>query len=171
MILPLVIAPDSRLKQKSLPVEKIDNSIKELAENMFDTMYENQGIGLAAVQVGVLKQVIVVDVEWTRKDARDAQMVLVNPVISEKSSNNTPLQEGCLSFPNETVEIDRPETITVNYLDLEGNKQTLSADGLLAKCIQHEIDHMNGISIDNYASFVKHKTMMNRLRKFKRVNK
>lgn len=160
-ILPLVIAPNTLLQQKSLPIANITTEIQTLAHNMLETMYANDGIGLSAVQVGVLKRLITVDIKQDKKE----QFIMINPEIIENSSDQSKYNEGCLSFPHESVTITRPEFITVTYLDLEGKQQTIKADGLFATCIQHEIDHLNGITISSYISPLKRTMMLKRLTK------
>lgn len=127
------------LKEKSEKVDKIDKEIKELANNMFKTMYFSNGIGLAGVQVGVLKRIFVIDVPDIGK------YVMINPVILERSKNISVYEEGCLSLPGISHEVERSNLITVEYQDLDGKKQKLEASDLLATCIQHEYDHLEGI--------------------------
>ena len=173
--LPLVIAPDPRLLQKSQEVPEVNEEIRELMNRMFETMYQNRGIGLAAIQVGVLKRVIVVDVEHEKDEngniTNKQQYFMANAVILQKSQNLDCFEEGCLSFPGQNVSISRPNEITVEYLDYNNTKQVLNATGMLAKCIQHEIDHTNGISISEHASALKRKLIFDRLLKFKKQNK
>lgn len=171
-MLNLVIAPADVLLQMARPVEKVDDSVRELMDGMFRVMYENHGIGLAANQVGVLKRVIVVDVEHDRdKDENiinKKQYFMANPEVLSHSDAKSSLAEGCLSFPGERVEIERPTSIKVKFVDYDGNPQEIEATGLLATCIQHEIDHLNGVSISNYVSHLKRDMMFSRLRKYKK---
>ena len=149
-ILPIIIAPDPRLKTKSFMVEKIDGEIKNLVHDMFETMYYERGIGLAAVQIGVHKRVLVADVEWrgSRYSEEDAgemvsagkQFVLINPEILSDSGDEHIYKEGCLSFPEQYADVVRPSEIRVKYMDLEGKTREEHFEGLLATCIQHEID-------------------------------
>lgn len=167
--LPLVIAPDPRLKTKSTPIEKVDDEIRALAKDMFDTMYHELGIGLAAVQVGVLKRLLVVDVSWREGETPGEQYALINPEIIEESEDDHAYKEGCLSFPDQFAEVTRPDNVQVRYLDLDGNKQEKTFDGLLATCIQHEIDHLNGIVFVDHVSNVKRDMIMRKLKKMKKL--
>src|SRR5579884_2330265 len=169
-ILPIVIAPDPRLKTRSEPIDKIDASIQKLAADMLETMYHEKGIGLAAVQVGVLKRLLVTDIAWRDEEGITPgnQKVLVNPEIVEDSEEMNVYKEGCLSFPDQFAEVERPKTVRVRYLNLDGVQKEENFTGLEATCIQHEIDHLNGIV------FVDHITMMKRdmiLRKLKKLKK
>jgi peptide deformylase len=168
-ILPLVIAPDARLKTVSSPVEKIDDSIRQLAVDLFDTMYNEKGIGLAAVQVGVLKRMLVADVSWRDDDGKPGeQFVLINPEVVTGSSTIHTYKEGCLSFPEQYADVTRPESVRVRYLDLDGNTQEREFDGLHATCIQHEIDHLNGIVFVDHVSPVKRDMILRKLKKMKK---
>ncbi|MFW0776636.1 MAG: peptide deformylase [Rickettsiales bacterium] len=168
-ILPLVIAPDERLNTKSSPVEKVDDEIKQLAADLFDTMYHEQGIGLAAVQVGVLKRVLVADVDWRQGEGPGEQHVLINPEIMEGSEDERVYKEGCLSFPDQFAEVTRPDTVKVRYLDLDGNQQEREFDGLLGTCIQHEIDHLDGIVFVDHVSKLKRDMILRKLKKLKKL--
>jgi peptide deformylase len=172
-ILPIIIAPDPRLKIKSFLVEKVDAEIKNLVHDMFETMYDARGIGLAAVQVGVHKRVLVADVAW-REDAEGIasageQYVLINPEIINDAGDEHIYKEGCLSFPEQFAEVTRPSEIRVKFLDLEGKKQEETFDGLLATCIQHEIDHLNGIVFVDHISSVKRDIINRKLTKLKKA--
>lgn len=168
-ILPIVVAPDERLKTKSEPVTAIDNTIRTLAADMFDTMYHERGIGLAAVQVGVLKRMLVADVSWRDDDSSAGeQHVLINPEIVEDSQELNVYKEGCLSFPEQYAEVSRPKTVKVRYLDLEGTQQEQVFTGLLATCIQHEIDHLNGIVFVDHISSLKRDMILRKLKKMKK---
>lgn len=172
-ILKVYTAPDSILTQKSEPIITIDEKIKKLANDMLETMYYENGIGLSAVQVGVLKRIITVDVTQKRDSKGNLleageQFVMINPVIVEASSEKKPYEEGCLSFPGEGVEIERPTKILVSYLDLEGTEKKLEATGLFGVCIQHEMDHLNGITISNYVSHLQKERMIKRIMKYKK---
>lgn len=133
--------PNKLLQETSIEVKYIDKKIKKLVEDMFDTMYENNGIGLAAVQIGVLKRVVVIDIE------NDGKFALINPKIVGYSENKTTMQEGCLSVPNGYYSVERPEEVIVEYTGLDGENNRIEASGLLSKCLQHEIDHLNGYTI------------------------
>ena len=166
-ILPLVIAPDERLNTPSAKVEKVDSSIRQLMNDMLETMYANDGIGLAAVQVGVHKRIIVVDV--ARREGRNEPVKLINPEIVKSAEELSSFNEGCLSFPDQFSEVERPETVTIRYLDEEGAEKNLEASGLLAVCIQHEIDHTNGIVFVDHISRLKREMILKRLTKAKKL--
>ena len=149
--------PNAMLRQKSLPVEKVDEELQKLMNDMLETMYAAPGIGLAAIQVGVPKRVIVMDI--SKKEGEKNPMFFVNPEIIEKSNTNSTYEEGCLSVPGQFAEIDRPNKCFVKYLDFHGEKKEIKAEGMLATCIQHEIDHLEGILFIDYLSKLK-KTMI-----------
>lgn len=137
---------DEILTKKARKIEVVDEKIKELAQDMLDTMYANDGIGLAACQVGMLKQMVVYDVSYIdEKHPKKKPYVLINPVIIEKSKSLVTVEEGCLSFPNLFDNVVRHEKITVEYMDLDGKKQVRKVKGMEAVCIQHELDHLEGI--------------------------
>lgn len=167
-ILPIRIAPDPVLKQVAKPVETVDDDIRQLLDDMLETMYNAHGIGLAANQVGILKRVIVVDVEQENHHEPGKPLKLVNPEVVEKSQSLFTYQEGCLSFPQQFGDVDRPEYITVRYLDENGAPQELEAEGLLATCIQHEIDHINGIVFVDHISKLKRDMILKKLAKGKK---
>ena len=160
--------PDPVLKQKALPVDEFDEKLSELAENMLETMYEEKGIGLAAVQVAVLKQLVVVDLKSGEEDISLREpRVFVNPRIVERSGE-TILEEGCLSVTEFRAKVKRSESIKLEYQDLQGNPQTLEADGLLSICIQHELDHLQGILFIDHLPLLKQKMVKKRLAKLAR---
>lgn len=167
-ILPIVIAPDQRLKTKSTPIEKIDDELRTLAADMLQTMYHEQGIGLAAVQVGVLKRMLVADVEWRENEGPGKQYILINPEIIPTEVADNVYKEGCLSFPDQFVEVTRPESVRVRYMDLEGNTKEEEFTDLLATCIQHEIDHLNGVTLVDYTSSLKRDMILRKLTKLKK---
>jgi peptide deformylase len=168
-ILPIIVAPDPILKKKSDPVAEVDDSVRALLNDLADTMYYSQGIGLAAVQVGVHKRVIVVDVNWREdEDASRKPMKLVNPEIIWDSEEQNIYKEGCLSFPEQYSDVERPKEIKVKYLDENGAPQEIHATGLLATCIQHEIDHTNGITFVDHISAAKKDMIIRKLTKLKR---
>lgn len=168
-ILPIVIAPDPVLKQVAKPVEKVDDEIRTLLNNMLESMYNAHGIGLAANQVGVLKRVIVVDVEQDRGNHIPGKPIkMVNPEILTSSPEISVYQEGCLSFPQQFSDVERPAEITVRYLDENGKQQEIKASGLLATCIQHEIDHINGINFVDHISKLKRDMIIKKLDKNKK---
>ena len=165
-LLPIVTAPDPLLKRISAPVEAVDDDIRTLLDNMLETMYDAPGIGLSAVQVGVLKRVVVVDV--SADDSPPAPMYLVNPVIERYSDEQGLHEEGCLSLPQHYAEVERPLTVEVSYLDYDGKPAQLKADGLLSTCLQHEIDHLDGLLFVDHISMVKRQMILRKLQKAKR---
>lgn len=168
-IMPLVIAPDVRLKTRSEEIKEIDASIRQLAGDMLATMYHERGIGLAAVQVGVLKRMLVADVTWSEETGPGQQYVLINPEIIGKDEAPHPYKEGCLSFPDQFVEVTRPATVRVRFQTLDGETKEEEFEGLLATCIQHEIDHLNGVTLADYVSSVKRDMMLRKLQKLKKA--
>lgn len=168
MILPLVYFPDERLTTKSDPIPTVDDSVRQLAADMFDTMYHEQGIGLAAVQVGVMKRLLVADVEWKGKDEPGKQYALINPEIIEPAEEMNVYKEGCLSFPDQFADVERPKGVRVRYTDLQGNVKEETFEGLLATCVQHEIDHLDGIVFPDHVSRMKRDMMFRKAKKIKR---
>lgn len=169
-ILPLVIAPDPFLNEVSALVEKVDDEIRTLLDDMLETMYDSRGIGLAAVQVGHHKRAIVIDVDWVEGDNNSRNpLKLINAEVVEESEEDNTYNEGCLSFPEQYSEVVRPETVTVKYLDENGNPQTLKAEGLLATCVQHEIDHTDGITFVQHISRLKRDRILKKLQKMKKA--
>jgi peptide deformylase len=165
MILPILKYGDPRLTTRAEDVEEIDGEIRKLVEDMFETLYNEPGIGLAANQVGVLKQVAVVDLSIGEDPA--ARLVLINPVIIEEEGEQT-AEEGCLSFPEIEIEIKRPERLVVKALDLEGEEYTLEAGNLLARAICHEIDHLNGKVIIDYQTGLAKQMTLTTIKRLKR---
>ena len=157
--------PDKILRQVSLSVEKVGKEEQSLMDDMLETMYEAKGIGLAAIQIGVPKRIIVMDI--SNKDNEKKPMYFVNPLIKNKNSNFSTYEEGCLSVPNQFAEVDRPSSCEVEYLDYNGNKKILKASGLLATCIQHEMDHLEGILFIDYLSKLKKSMIVKKLSKQK----
>jgi peptide deformylase len=149
----IIILPDKRLRLVSEPVKKIDPAIRKLVDDMFETMYGAPGIGLAAVQVGVAKRVITMDI--AKKDEPKAPLVFINPEILWTSEETAVYEEGCLSIPEHYEEVERPAQVKVKYLDLEGKPRQVEANGLLATCLQHEIDHLNGVLFIDHLSKLK----------------
>ena len=149
----ILTEPDPFLRQKSEKVENVNEEIRSLMDDMVDTMYDAPGIGLAAIQIGIPKRVIVIDLS-KEKDKKNP-LYFVNPEIITKSNNDTSYEEGCLSVPNQFAEISRPDKCKVKFLDYHGNESILEADGLLATCIQHEMDHLEGILFIDYLSKLK----------------
>jgi peptide deformylase len=164
-ILPLVLAPDPLLKKKSLAINRVDDDIRQLMDDMYQTMKKESGIGLAAVQVGVLKRVIII--ELGEEYGMDKPLFMANPEIISFSQECSVFNEGCLSFPTQRIDIERPASIKVKFLDYNNNPQEISADGLLATAIQHEMDHTNGIVISDHASRLKREMMLKRAKKIK----
>ena len=162
----IVIEPDPILRKKSLPLEKVDNELRKLMDEMLATMYKAPGIGLAAVQVGILKRVIVIDI--TKEEQKKNPLFLINPEITFKSKDTSTFEEGCLSLPGHFAEIERPAKCHVNYLDYNGKEKNLKADGILATCVQHEIDHLNGILFIDYLSKLKKDMIIKKLVKQKK---
>ena len=157
--------PNKILRQVSLPVEKVGKEEQILMDDMLETMYEAKGIGLAAIQIGIPKRIIVMDIG--NRDKEKKPMYFVNPIIKNKNSDYSTYEEGCLSVPNQFAEIDRPSKCEVEYLDYYGKKQLLKADGLLATCIQHEMDHLEGILFIDYLSKLKRSMIIKKLSKLK----
>jgi peptide deformylase len=149
----ILIIPDKRLRLVSEPVKKIDAEVKKLVEDMFETMYEAPGIGLAAIQVGVPKRIVTMDL--SKKDEDKAQRVFINPEIVWSSDEKNVHEEGCLSIPEFYEDVERPAQVRVKYLDLDGKEQEIEASGLLATCLQHEIDHINGVLFIDHISKLK----------------
>ncbi|MCW9710750.1 peptide deformylase [Avibacterium sp. 21-586] len=162
-LLDVLIYPDERLKNVASPVEKFDDELHTLIDNMFETMYHEQGIGLAATQIDVHQRLIVIDIKGNKEN----RIVLINPEIIE-SSGETGIEEGCLSLPGMNGFVPRKEKLKVRALDKNGNDFILNADGLLAICIQHEIDHLNGIVFADYLSPLKRLRMKDKLIKLKK---
>jgi len=162
----ILTEPDPILRQKSQPVEKVDDVIRKLMDDMLETMYSVPGIGLAAIQVGVPKRIIVLDV--SKDPEKKESMCFVNPEIISTSKNNVTYEEGCLSVPGQFAEIDRPDSCLIKYLDYNGNCKELKAEGLLATCIQHEIDHLEGILFIDYLSKLKKSMITKKLSKQKK---
>jgi peptide deformylase len=165
-LLPIITLPDPLLRKTSAPIERVDEDLRALADDMLETMYDAPGVGLAAVQVGVLRRLIVADA--AAKDEERRPLVLINPEILTLGSEMRLHEEGCLSIPDVRVEIERPGSLRVRYLDRDGKPQELDAEGLLATVIQHEIDHLNGRMIIDFLSRLKRDIIV---RKFKKLAK
>lgn len=160
---PIITLPDPLLRKPSAPIERVDDVVRRLATDMLETMYAAPGVGLAAVQVAVPRRLIVLD---TAKDEEPPQpLVLINPEIVQLGSEMRTHEEGCLSIPDVRVEIERPGTLTVRYIDLEGKQQELKAEGLLATAVQHEIDHLNGKLIIDFLTRLKRDIIVRRFKK------
>jgi peptide deformylase len=149
----ILVIPDKRLRLNSEPVREIDAAIRALVADMFETMYAAPGIGLAAIQVGVAQRVVVMDL--ARKDEEPRPQAFINPEIIDRSETLSTYEEGCLSIPEYYEEVERPERVTVRYQDLDGKQHEIEAEGLLATCLQHEIDHTNGVLFIDHISKLK----------------
>ena len=160
----IITEPNKLLRQISKPVDIVGKEEQQLMKDMLDTMYEANGIGLAAIQIGIPKRIIVMDIS---KDEKKEPRYFVNPVIVNKDPVKNTQEEGCLSVPNQFAEIDRPRKCEVEYLDYYGKKQLLKADGLLATCIQHEMDHLEGILFIDHLSKLKKSMIIKKLSKLK----
>ena len=166
-ILPIIWAPDPRLKVVSQPVGTVDDGIRALMEDMLATMYDEPGIGLSAIQIGVPKRVVVVDV--AREGEEPRPMRFVNPEIVWESDTIVGWEEGCLSLPDHYAEVERPEAIRLRYLDEHGQPGELEADGILSRCLQHEIDHLDGILFVDHLSSVRRSIILRKLAKLKKA--
>ena len=161
----ILTEPNSILRQVSKPVEEVGNFERELMKDMLETMYAANGIGLAAIQIGVPKRIIVLDI--SKEENEKNPMYFVNPIIKNQDSNLSTYEEGCLSVPNIFVEVDRPSACEVEYLDYNGEKKILKVEGLLATCIQHECDHLDGKLMLDYLSRLKKTMVLKKLSKQK----
>jgi len=161
----ILTEPNKLLRQISETVEKIGDEERRLMDDMLDTMYAAPGIGLAAIQIGVAKRIIVMDI--SRDEIKKEPMYFINPIIKNRNNEKAKYEEGCLSVPDQFAEIERPNTCEVEYLDYDGKKKLLKADGLLATCIQHEIDHLEGILFIDYLSKLKKSMIIKKLSKIK----
>ena len=162
----IITIPNPILRKKSIPVKTVDNGIKKLMDDMLETMYNAPGIGLAAVQIGVLKKIVVMDI--SKDPDRKSPMYFVNPEIIWKSNERATYEEGCLSIPNQFANIERSEKCKVKYLDYNGKTNEMDAEGLVATCIQHEIDHLNGILFIDYLSKLKKDMIVKKIVKNKK---
>ncbi len=170
-ILPILEVPDPRLRQISEPVERVDDDLRKLIDDMFDTMYAAPGIGLAAIQVGVPKRVLVMDLQEPEEEGGEPvrkPLVFVNPEILTTSDREVPYNEGCLSVPEMYAEVDRPDRIRARWLDRDGNSHEEELTGLLAVCLQHEMDHLNGVLFIDHLSRLKREMLLKKLTKLRR---
>jgi peptide deformylase len=165
--LPIIVAPDRRLKLKCAPVERVDAAVRRLMDDMLETMYAAPGIGLAAPQVGVTRRVIVVD--CAHKDEPPNPLRMANPTLLWTSDSDLTYEEGCLSLPEHYAEVRRPERIRVRFLDHDNEIRELEAEGLLATCIQHEMDHLDGVLFVDHISTIKRSIILRKLAKLKRA--
>jgi peptide deformylase len=165
--LPILVAPDPRLAKKSAPVAEVNDEIRQLMDDMLETMYVAPGIGLAAPQVGVLKRVIVIDIAG--EDEAPAPLRMANPEIVAVSDDDAEYNEGCLSVPDHYADVVRPATCTVRYLDENNVQKEITADGLLATCLQHEIDHLDGVLFIDHLTSLKRNIILRKLLKQKKA--
>ena len=161
----ILTEPNKLLRQISKPVERVGKEEQQLMDDMLETMYAANGIGLAAIQIGIPKRIIVMDI--SKDENKKEPRYFVNPVIQNKDKIKSIYEEGCLSVPNQFAEIERPKNCDIEYLDYYGNKQILKAEGLLATCIQHEMDHLEGILFIDYLSKLKKSMIIKKLSKNK----
>jgi peptide deformylase len=163
---PILIIPDSRLRAVAEPVAAVDDAVRALADDMLETMYKAPGIGLAAPQIGVLQRVIVLDVSKRKgEEASPEPMVFINPVITWSSEERSVYEEGCLSIPDYFEEVERPAVIHVSYLDRDGKPRSIEAEGILATCLQHEIDHLDGVLFVDHISRLKRSRILKKFEK------
>ncbi|MDR7028327.1 peptide deformylase [Rhizobium rosettiformans] len=162
-IKPLIILPDPLLRQVSAPIERVDAELEQFIDDMLETMYEAPGIGLAAIQVGVPRRLLVIDL--AKEGEEPAPLVFINPEILKSSDERSVYEEGCLSIPDYYAEVERPAAITVKSLGRDGKEQLTEADGLLATCLQHEIDHLNGVLFIDHISRLKREMVIKRFTK------
>jgi len=166
-IRPILTAPDPRLKAVSKSVDSVDTATRKLIDDMIDSMYEADGIGLAAVQIGVAQRVIVMDLD--QKDGKKNPRAFINPVITWRSEELATFEEGCLSVPEIYEDVERAAQIKAEFLDRDGVKQFLDADGLLSTCLQHEMDHLEGVLFIDHISKLKRSIALRKLQKAKRL--
>ena len=162
-IKPLVILPDPILREASRPIEHVDDRVRRLAADMLDTMYDAPGIGLAAIQVGKPLRMLVIDL--AKEDQPKAPQIFINPQIVDQSDERSVYEEGCLSIPDYYAEVERPASVRVTFVDHEGKRGEVLADGLLATCLQHEIDHLNGVLFIDHISKLKRDMVVKKFRK------
>ena len=162
----IITVPDETLKKISKPVEKVGENEKKLINDLFETMYNSNGIGLAAVQVGVLRRVLVIDV--SNKDEKKEPLCFINPIIKKVSDDTSTYEEGCLSIPDTFIEIERPKICEVDYIDIDGKIKNLTCNGLLSTCLQHEINHLDGKLIIDHLSKLKKDFIIKKISKLKK---
>ena len=162
----ILIEPDPLLRKKCEPLEKVDDDLRKFMNEMLATMYDAPGIGLAAIQIGVPKRLVVMDL--SKNPEKKEPMFFINPEIISKSEKMSIYEEGCLSIPNQFAKIQRPDSCRIKYLDFNGKKQEMKAEGLLSTCIQHEIDHLNGILFIDYLSKLKKDIIVKKVSKQKK---
>lgn len=164
---PILIAPDPRLRQVATPVAAVDDAVRRLLDDMLETMYDAPGIGLAAVQIGIMKRLVVLDVSGEEEERKPLR--LINPEVTWQSDDKGTYEEGCLSIPGVFEAVDRPARCRVSYLDETGAQQEIEADGLLATCLQHEIDHLDGKLFIDYLSRLKREMILRKMKKYKKA--
>ncbi|GJL85755.1 MAG: peptide deformylase [Micavibrio sp.] len=167
----IIIVPDPVLKQQAQPVAKVDDAIRQQMDNMLETMYEAPGIGLAANQVSMLNRVLVIDTTRRDEEAEEegpGPICMANPEVVWKSENMSVMEEGCLSIPQQYADVERPAIVKVKYLDYDGKEAEIEANGLLSHCVQHEIDHLNGVLFVDYLSSLKRNMILRRVDKLKK---
>ena len=170
-IRPIVEVPDPRLRQISSRVEEVTDEVRELVSDMFETMYDAPGIGLAAIQVGVPKRILVIDLQEPEEEGGEPvkdPRVFINPEILTTSDEEVPYTEGCLSVPDQYADVDRPDRIRARWLDLDGKVREEDIDGLLAVCLQHEMDHLNGVLFIDHLSRLKRDMILKKLAKLRK---
>ena len=168
-IRPILTIPDNKLRQVAAPVPVVDDAVRTLVDDMFETMYDAPGIGLAAPQIGVMQRVVVLDVAKRQDEEAVAEpMVFINPTISWASEERSSYEEGCLSIPDYYEAVERPAVVRIDFLDREGTARQIEAEGILATCLQHEIDHLNGVLFIDHISRLKRARVM---RKFEKAAK
>jgi peptide deformylase len=168
-ILPIIIAPDPRLKATCEPVQRVDDAVRRLMDDMLESMYDANGIGLAAPQIGKTVRVIVVDV--SRDEEEPNPLFLANPEIVAQSEETIAADEGCLSLPEHFAEVTRPVSVRVRHLDRDGKERELDAEGILAKCVQHEMDHLEGVLFVDHLTTLKRSIILRKLTKTKKLAK
>ncbi len=166
---PILILPDQRLRAIADPIDKVDDEVKKLAKDMLDTMYAAPGVGLAGPQIGELKRIVVMDL--AKDDEKPDPIVMINPEILSYSDETEVSEEGCLSIPDLYYEVERPAEVTVRYTDLDGNVVTRQAKDRLAICMQHEIDHLDGVLYIDYLSRLKRDRVLKKFEKAERLGK
>ncbi len=166
MLRKIIIEPDPVLRKKCDPLEKVDDQTRKLMKDMLETMYNAPGIGLAAIQIGILKRLVVIDI--SKDQEKKEPLFLINPEIIHTSNKTSIYEEGCLSLPGQFAEIERPAECVLKYVDYQGIQKEMKAEGLLATCIQHEVDHLNGILFIDYLSKLKKDMIIKKLAKQKK---
>ncbi|MAF97095.1 MAG: peptide deformylase [Micavibrio sp.] len=164
----IIITPDPVLKAEAQPVNKVDEAVRKQMDKMLATMYDAPGIGLAANQVGLLNRVLVMDLSNREEEESPEPIFMVNPQIIHESEEMSIMQEGCLSIPRQYADVERPATVRVKYLDYNGKDAELEASGLLSHCVQHEIDHLNGVLFIDYLSSLKRNMILRKVEKLKK---